>query len=142
MHWHKNLSGFIRYDSEPAAAESPHLVCRHVVGGGGSLCFDVHAPGSSSPVYANLSFSSALAAFLHVVFVRNLPYPEDGEAVAVWLQRRVAGIRDEGEAKFRKGRELLELKDSVTRWMFFLSILSVYALMGFKVKLFTTLFSY
>jgi hypothetical protein len=97
MHWHKNLSGFIRYASEPAAAESPHLVCRHVGGGGGSLCFDVHAPGSSSPVYANLSFAGALAAFLHVVFVRNLPYPEDGEAVAVWLQRRVAGIRDEGE---------------------------------------------
>jgi hypothetical protein len=121
MHWHKNLSGFIRYASEPAAAESPHLVCRHV-GGGGSLCFDVHAPGSSSPVYTNLSFAGALAAFLHVVFVRNLPYPEDGEAVAVWLQRRVAGICDEGEEKFRKGRELFDLMDSVMRWIFFFKV--------------------
>ena len=38
---------------------------------------------------ADLSLVEAMASFLHVAFVWN---QEEGEAVAVWLQRKVARI--------------------------------------------------
>jgi hypothetical protein len=56
--------------------------------------FEVHAEGKAFLV--GLNFNEALAGFFHLSFVGNLRYPEDGEAVAVWLQRKVAGIDERG----------------------------------------------
>jgi hypothetical protein len=38
-----------------------------------------------------------VAAFFHVAFVGNLRYPDEAEAVAIWLQRKVAGINEPGD---------------------------------------------
>jgi hypothetical protein len=56
--------------------------------------FQVHA--EQKPFLIDLNFNEALTSFLHLAFVGNLRYPENGEAVAVWIQRKVAGINDPG----------------------------------------------
>jgi len=45
----------------------------------------------------DLNFNEAVASFLHLCFVGNLKYPEEAESVAVWLQRKVAGMDEPGK---------------------------------------------
>lgn len=97
QHWHKTQSGFLRYPDEEEV-ESPHLVCSD--DGDEGFLFSLHA--EKKEVFSRLSFHDALAAFFHLTFVGNMRYPAKGEAVAVWLQRKVAGIVDEGEVKMNK----------------------------------------
>ncbi len=49
--------------------------------------------------FVDLNFNEAIAAFFHLTFVCNLHYPEEGEAVAVWLQRKIAGIDYPGKIR-------------------------------------------
>lgn len=46
--------------------------------------FEVHA--EQKAFFRDLNFNEALASFLHLSFVGNLKYPEEGESVAIWLQ--------------------------------------------------------
>jgi hypothetical protein len=91
MLWHKNRGGLLRYPSEPES-NSPHIFCRHGLDG---LQFDLHV--EQKQVFSALNFTEVLAAFFCLAFIGNLHYPEEAEAVAVLLQRKVAGINDEGK---------------------------------------------
>jgi len=44
----------------------------------------------------DLNFHEALGSYFHLSFKGNLLYPEDCEAIAVWLQQKVAGIDHPG----------------------------------------------
>jgi hypothetical protein len=70
---------------------SPHIV---FIEEQSSYTFEVHA--EQKLFMTDLNFNEALTSFLHLAFVGNLRYPENGEAVAVWIQRKVAGINDPG----------------------------------------------
>jgi hypothetical protein len=48
-------------------------------------------------IYSGLNVNDALAVFFYVAFIGNLEYRAKGEAVAVWLQRKIAGINFEGK---------------------------------------------
>jgi hypothetical protein len=56
--------------------------------------FEVHA--EQEPFFSDLNFHEALAAFFHLAFVGNLKYPDEAESVAIWAQRKLAGINDPG----------------------------------------------
>jgi hypothetical protein len=90
-YWHKKRSGLIRFQDEEESSSSPHIVCVESTGG---LRFSVHA--EKRAVFCDLTFTDAVAAFFHISFVCNMKYPDDGEAVAIWLQRKVAGIVGKG----------------------------------------------
>jgi hypothetical protein len=57
--------------------------------------FEVHS--EQKAFFKDLNFHEAVAAFFHVAFVGNLRYPDEAEAVAIWLQRKVAGINEPGD---------------------------------------------
>lgn len=88
--WHQSRGGLFRYPGEHEP-NSPHIFCSE---GTETLRFDVHS--EKKKIFANLNFNESVAAFFYVTFVGNLEYPQEGEAVAVWLQRKVAGINLEG----------------------------------------------
>jgi hypothetical protein len=88
--WHKTQGGLLRFPGEPESA-SPNILC---VDGPASVAFDVHA--EYKKVFSQLNLCEALRAFFSIAFVCNLEYPADGEAVAILLQRKVAGIDAEG----------------------------------------------
>jgi hypothetical protein len=90
LEWHKNSGGLLRFPSE-VEEDSPHIFCRDGIA---SVSFDLHA--EKQKIYSNLNFSEALRGFFYVSFIGNLHYPEEGEAVAILLQRKVAGINAEG----------------------------------------------
>jgi len=89
--WYKKLGGFIRFPGEEEKG-GPHIVCHETTVG---LRFDIHS--EQKKVLGNLSFPTALATFFHIVFIGQLKYPADNEAVAILLQRRLAKIDEEGE---------------------------------------------
>jgi hypothetical protein len=102
LEWHKNSGGLLRFPSEPEE-DSPHILCRDGVS---SVKFDLHV--EKQKIYEDLNFSEALRAFFSVAFVGNLHYPENGEAVAILLQRKVAGINAEGTVVIKQvSREVL-----------------------------------
>ncbi len=94
VEWHKNPGGLLRFPSEPES-DSPHILCPEGVG---SIKFDLHV--EKKKIFADLNFSEALRAFFSVSFIGNLEYPEQAEAVAILLQRKVAGINAEGMDNF------------------------------------------
>lgn len=88
VHWDKTRTGFIRFpDESEAETPSPHLVCWEEED---RLEFDLVAEGTT--VYQRMSLNDALAAFFHLVFVAGMRYPDKGEGVCVWLQRKIACI--------------------------------------------------
>jgi hypothetical protein len=89
--WHKTSGGLFRYPAEDEPT-SPHIYCGK---GEETLKFDICAEHKT--IYSDLNFNDALAAFFYVAFIGNLEYPAKGEAVAVWLQRKIAGINFEGK---------------------------------------------
>jgi hypothetical protein len=91
--WHKSAGGLLRFPSEPEE-DSPHILC---CDGIGSVKFDLHV--EKKKIFTGLNFSEALRAFFCVAFIGNLHYPEDGEAVAILLQRKLAGINGEGNGQ-------------------------------------------
>lgn len=91
LQWHKTPGGLLRFPSEPEPT-SPHIFCCEGVG---SIKFDLHV--EMKKIFRNLNFSEVLRAFFAVAFIGNLHYPEEGEGVAILLQRKVAGITCEGE---------------------------------------------
>jgi hypothetical protein len=78
---------------------SPHIV---FIEERDHFSFEVHA--ELKPFLTGLNFNEAISSFLHVAFIGNLRYPENAEAVAVWLQRKVAGINDPGKNILRLSR--------------------------------------
>jgi hypothetical protein len=88
--WHKTHGGLFRFPSEPED-DSPNILCPE---GAGSVKFDLHVEKKN--FFSDLNFSKVLRAFFSVVFIGNLHYPENGEAVAILLQRKLAGINAEG----------------------------------------------
>lgn len=90
-YWHKKRNGFIRFPDEVEIDSSPHIVCMESKEG---IRFNIRAEHKT--FLSDLSFSDAVAAFFHLTFVSNMKYPEGGEAVAIWLQRKVAGIVEKG----------------------------------------------
>lgn len=88
--WHKIPGGLFRFPSEPEN-DSPHILC---CDGAGSVMFDLHV--EKKKIYRDLNFSEALRAFFAVAFIGNMHYPEEAEAVAILLQRNLAGINGEG----------------------------------------------
>jgi hypothetical protein len=94
-HWHDTPAGFIRYANE-REPDGPHLLCHHA-DTPPRMRFDL-VLGRGVTVYSGLSFRRALAAYFHVVFATDLEYAREGEAVAIWLQRKVAGIKKEGKS--------------------------------------------
>lgn len=89
--WHKSKTGLFRTPEE-IGPMSPHIV---FIEERDRFSFEVHA--ELKPFFTGLNFHEAIASFLHLAFVGNLQYPENGEAVAVWLQRKVACINDPGK---------------------------------------------
>lgn len=92
--WHKIPGGLFRFPSEPEM-DSPHVFCRNGVE---SVKFDLHV--EKKKIYTNLNFSEVLRAFFCVCFIGNMHYPEEGESVAILLQRKVACINAEGNLCF------------------------------------------
>lgn len=88
--WHENLGGFIRYEGEQES-NSPHIVAYK----SDPLCFSVCL--EQTTVFQNLTFTCALASFFHLAFIGQVEYPKKGEAVAVWLQKKVARIDDKSK---------------------------------------------
>lgn len=91
MEWHQNAGGLLRFPGEPED-QSPQIFCPD---GAASVQFDLEVEGKK--VYSGLNFSEVLRAFFCVAFIGNLHYPEAGEAVAILLQRKVAGLNAEGK---------------------------------------------
>lgn len=89
--WHEDLGGLIRLEGEPEPVQ-PNILCREDDSG---LVFDVHA--ERMKIFENLNLNDAISAFFHIGFVGNIRYPAKGEAVAVWLQRKVARVQEEGK---------------------------------------------
>lgn len=89
--WHKNLGGLVRYPQEEELS-SPHILCYETQQ---LLRFDVHV--EQRKVLGNLSFADAVASFFHIIFIAQMKYPPEGEAVAILLQRRLAKIDEEGQ---------------------------------------------
>jgi hypothetical protein len=46
--------------------------------------------------FSGLNLEQAIATFFHLCFVANTKYLVKGEAVALWMQQKVAGIVDTG----------------------------------------------
>jgi hypothetical protein len=46
--------------------------------------------------FSGLNLAPAISTFFHLCFVANTKYPVKGDAVALWMQQRVAGIVDKG----------------------------------------------
>jgi hypothetical protein len=90
VEWHKTPGALFRFPSEPEP-EGPHILCCN---GPESLKFDIHA--EMNKIYSDLNFSEALRAFFAVAFIANMQYPEDGESVALLLQRNFAVVNAEG----------------------------------------------
>lgn len=90
IEWHKTPGGLLRFPSE-AEDDSPTIFCRD---GPASVLFDVHV--EKKKIFTELNFCEALRAFFSISFIGNLHYPEHGEAVAILLQRKVAGLNSEG----------------------------------------------
>ena len=88
--WHKSPGGLFRFPGEPEN-ESPQILCRDGVA---SVTFDVRAEGKT--IFSEVNICEALRGFFSIAFVGNMHYPELGEAVAILLQRKVAGINVEG----------------------------------------------
>jgi hypothetical protein len=91
VEWHKNAGGLLRFPGEPED-DSPHIFCPD---GASSVKFDLQA--ERKKIYSDLNFSEVLRAFFCVAFIGNMHYPEAGEAVAILLQRKLAGINAEGK---------------------------------------------
>jgi len=89
--WHKKAGGLFRFPTEPEDDNSPHFFCPH---GPASVKFDVHV--EQKKIFSDLNFSEALRAFFAITHIGNIHYPEAGEAVAILLQRKLAGINAEG----------------------------------------------
>jgi hypothetical protein len=47
--------------------------------------------------FSDVIFHGAAATFFHAVCVRKLRYSEEAGSVAIWLQRKVAGINEPGD---------------------------------------------
>lgn len=88
--WHKDRGGLFRFPAEPETA-SPHIFCSK---GADTMKFSIHA--EMKEVLGNLTFDEAVSAFFYICFIGNLEYPEAGEAVAIWLQRKVAELNSTG----------------------------------------------
>jgi hypothetical protein len=91
VEWHQTAGGLFRFPADPDD-NSPHIFCPDGVG---TVKFDVHV--ESRKAYVDLNFSEALRAFFSVCFIWNYHYPEAGEAVAILLQRKLAGFNAEGK---------------------------------------------
>jgi hypothetical protein len=90
LFWHKNLCGLFRYPSEEELS-NPHILCREAAG---SMRFDIHT--NQQKIFQDLTLSSAISSFFHVIFISQLKYPPEGEAVAILLQRRLARVDEKG----------------------------------------------
>jgi hypothetical protein len=88
--WHKNLGGLFRVPAEKES-NSPHILCREV---SGAMYFDIHV--EQTKVLKDLTLANAIASFFHIVFIGQLKYPDEGDAVATFLQRRVAKVDEKG----------------------------------------------
>jgi hypothetical protein len=91
IEWHKTAGGLLRFPSEPEDS-GPHIFCPDGVG---SVNFDLHV--DNEKVYTNLNFSEAIRGLFSVAFIGNIHYPATGEAVAILLQRKLAGLNGEGK---------------------------------------------
>ena len=92
LEWHKNQGGLLRFPAEPEPL-SPHIYCTQ---GAASVKFEVCA--ENKIIFADLNFNDAVAGFFYITFIGNLAYPAEGESVAIWLQRKVVGINDDGKS--------------------------------------------
>lgn len=90
LHWHKTREGLFRYPEEEEC-DSPHFT---ITEQSDRMSFDIRV--ERKVLFSGLNFEEAVAAYFHLCFVANLKYPEKGESVAIWLQRRIAGIVDKG----------------------------------------------
>jgi hypothetical protein len=89
--WHKNFGGLIRITGEEESS-GPHILCRE---GKCAMSFDIHV--EKKKVLEDLTFTSAIASFFHIIFILQLKYPEEAEAVTILLQRKVAKVDEEGK---------------------------------------------
>jgi hypothetical protein len=94
VQWHHTPGGLLRFPNEPEPS-SPHIFCSEGVA---SLKFDLHF--EMKKIFNDLNFSEVLRAFFSLAFIGNLHYPEEGESVAILLQRKVAGITCDGKKIF------------------------------------------
>jgi hypothetical protein len=104
MEWHRSQGGLLRFPSE-TEEDSPHILCTNGVG---SVQFDLHV--ERKKIFTGLNFSEALRAFFAVSFIGNLHYPEAGEALAILLQRKLAGFNAEGKLKTKKTSATVEIQ--------------------------------
>jgi hypothetical protein len=54
-------------------------------------------PAEQRMFFSDVNFHGAVATFFHAVCVGKLRYSEGAESVAIWLQRKVAGINEPGD---------------------------------------------
>ena len=100
--WKKNRSGFLRFPNQPDI-DLPHLICEE-----GEFGYEFNLRALGVTVFHSLSFNDAIAAFFHLTFAVGLRYPENGEAVAVWLQRKVAGLDEKGKINYSRNELFLK----------------------------------
>lgn len=91
-YWEETRCGLLRYSTEEPLDSSPHIVISEDRDG---ISFGIWAEGES--IIGGLTLTNAVAVLFHLSFVVSLKYPKKGDSVAVWLQRKVAGIGCEGE---------------------------------------------
>jgi hypothetical protein len=92
FNWHIVRGGLFLHPGEEEDASPHFLVVKNAAGT--SLPFDVRAERKT--FFSGLNIAQAIATFYHLCFVANAKYPVKGDAVALWMQQRVARIVDKG----------------------------------------------
>ncbi len=92
FHWHKVQGGLFLHPGEEEDTSPHFLVVKNAAGT--RLPFDVRAERKT--FFSGLNLAEAIATFFQLCFVANTKYPVKGDAVALWMQQRVAGIVDKG----------------------------------------------